>query len=215
MADSPAPTNTVRSDGTARSLQIGDVPDALRRRFLTESGRLRGGLAYYVDATTLVPSFRDRGRELLATRSDPSTIRDLIEIAHHRGWSHVRIQGAPGFRREAWLAGRAAGLEVDGYAPSERDAQALLRRLEARVRPEDREATAAAPARRRSRPDDVLRPSQRLRIAEAVVRDRISDPSAQARILAAARTRLAQVLERSEGPARTPPRRAETVERQR
>jgi len=213
MADSPAPTNAVRTNGPARSTEVGDVPDALRRRFLTESGRLGGGVAYYVDATTLVPSFRDKGRELIATRSDPATVRDLVAIARHRGWSSIRVQGAQGFRREAWLSGRAAGLEVDGYRPSERDEQALARRLEAKDRkPATERSPVAAPAGAGRTPSENLsRPSQRLRIVEAVLRDRVADPSAQARILAAARSRLASLLERDVRPSPAPERRRETV----
>jgi hypothetical protein len=196
---------------------VGDVPDALRQRFLTESGRLGGGLAYYPDATSLVPSFRDRGRELVATRSDPPTVRDLVMIAEHRGWSTIRVQGAQGFRRQAWLAGRSAGLDVEGYWPTERDEQELARRLASRSRQGEREPIrplAPAEARRSSR-EDLTRPSQRLRIAEAIVRDRLSDPSAQARILAAARSRLAALLERGERP-RPPERQREgAVERRR
>jgi len=217
MADNSALTNSVRSSGPALSTDVGDVPDALRRRFLTESGRLGRGLAYYPDATSLVPSFRDRGRELVATRSDPPTVRDLVMIAEHRGWSTIRVQGAQGFRRQAWLAGREMGLDVEGYRPSERDEQELARRLAARSRQGEREpARAAAPFEtRRVRRDDLARPSQRFRIAEAIVRDRVSDPSAQARILAAARKRLASLLERGERPRSAERQGRATVERQR
>jgi hypothetical protein len=196
---------------------VGDVPDALRRRFLTESGRLGGGLAYYPDATSLVPSFRDRGRELVATRSDPPTVRDLVMIAEHRGWSTIRVQGAQGFRRQAWLAGRSIGLDVEGYRPTERDEQELARRLASRSRQGECEPSKPpAPAEaRKTRREDLTRPSQRLRIAEAIVRDRLSDPSAQARILAAARSRLAALLERGDRPRRPERQREGAVERRR
>ena len=210
MADNAKPTNALRPNGTAHSTEIGDVPDALRQRFLTEAGRGDRGLSFYVDATTLIPSFHDKGHELVATRSDPSTVRDLVAIAQHRGWSSVRVQGAEAFRREAWLVARAAGLEVDGYRPSERDLQALTRRLDARAREDGVESAARREKAQEFRPHDLARPSQRLRVAEAVIRDRVADPSAQKRLLAVARSRLAALLERgvtsrirqSEGPAR-------------
>src|SRR6185312_1462761 len=51
MSDRPDVTNTVLAGPRARSTDVGDVPDALRRRYLTEAGRYGGGVAYYVDAT--------------------------------------------------------------------------------------------------------------------------------------------------------------------
>ncbi|HEX5263923.1 MAG TPA: LPD7 domain-containing protein, partial [Phenylobacterium sp.] len=101
MSDRPDITNRMQTAGAARSTQAGDVPDALRRRYLTETGRGHASIAYYVDASVLIPSFRDGGRELVATRSDPNTVSDLICIAQHRGWSQVQVRGATGFRREA------------------------------------------------------------------------------------------------------------------
>jgi hypothetical protein len=175
----------------------------MRRRYLTEAGRNGAGVAYYVDATIAIPSFRDRGRELIATRSGPNTIRDLVSIAQHRGWSAVQVRGAAGFRREAWLAGRAAGLEVDGYRPGERDLQLLQRRLDAqaRRRTSERDAPDITEGERRRRAQPTPAPRDRLRIIEAVVRGRVDDPMVQDRIVAAARSRLARLLERDSGPS--------------
>lgn len=241
MADSPISPDTLRPDGSARSTDVGDVPDALRRRYLTERRRWGGGLVYYADATIIAPSFRDRGRELIAIRSDPNTIRDLVTIADHRGWMRVRVRGAAGFRREVWLAGRAMGLEVDGYRPTERDLQLLARRLKSRAHhqapspapaPEAsrqrgrQEVEAPRPsehdwqdlvrrlAARTGRPDPGLAqapgtphprgrqrmeapgPSERMRIVRTVLRDRVADPDARARILGAARRWTVELLER-------------------
>ncbi|WP_372784653.1 LPD7 domain-containing protein [Phenylobacterium sp.] len=212
MSDKPDVTNAVQPGGPARSTEAGDVPDALRRRYLTEAGRNGAGIAYYTDATIVIPSFRDRGRQLIATRSDPNTIRDLVSIAQHRGWSAVQVSGSTGFRREAWLAGRTAGLEVDGYRPGERDLQILQRRLDAQSRRiVEREASAPADADRSRRPTVMPGRAERRRIVEAVVRDRVADPAIQARILVSAQARLATLLDR-EG-TRDPQRR--TAERNR
>ena len=142
MPDSGAGlTNTVTIAGSSRSRTESDIPDALRRKYLTESGRLGAGTAFYVDATIVIPSFRDKGGQLIATRSDPNTVRDLIAIAQHRGWRQVAVTGAAGFRREAWLAGHAQGLTVRGYQPGERDLQLLERRRLAQARNRDRTPT--------------------------------------------------------------------------
>ena len=196
MADDPL-SNTLDAVTPGRSLVAGDVPQALRRRYLTEIGRRGEGLGFYVDATTVIPSFRDRGRQLTATRSDPQSIRDMIAIAQHRGWSTVVVKGATGFRREAWLSGRAQGLEVLGYRPTERDRQVVARRQESQQRrwDEDR-ATPAARTLSRPRPDPASTVGPRMKVVDAVVRARIVDPEEQARVLAAARQRLGDLLDR-------------------
>jgi Large polyvalent protein-associated domain 7 len=43
------------------------------------------GRSFYVDATVQQPAFRDRGDHLAAERADPNAIRDMTEIAKHRG----------------------------------------------------------------------------------------------------------------------------------
>jgi hypothetical protein len=193
MAADPASLNTLKPISPSRSVEEGDVPDALHRRYLTERGR-SGGLGFYADATVLVPSFQDRGGQLHAVRTDPNSIRDMIAIAQHRGWSTIEVRGATGFRREAWMSGQLRGLEVQGYQPTQRDIQDLERRRQSQQR--QRPEPGGRPAS--TRPQDPTAPGPRshLRIVEAVVRDRITDPVVQARILAAARSRMADLLER-------------------
>jgi len=188
-AEQPHPnTLTVASGG--RSVTRGDVPENLRRRYYLDE-RAGPGLAFYVDATVKTPAFRDRGRQLVASRTDPNAIRDMMAIARHRGWTAVTARGGADFRREAWLAGRAAGLDVRGYRPTERDLQALGRKTGAR----DRLSGEADADRRRDRELDAGARS-RLAVVEAVVRGRLTDRDAQDRIVARARLRLADWLER-------------------
>src|SRR5258708_6465004 len=129
MADDPETPNTLTSTTRGRSDVEGDVPELLRRRYYVD-GRGGAGLGFYADAKIATPAFRDRGRQLTATRSDPNTIRDMTAIAQHRGWTIVMARGSTGFRREAWLAGRTMGIEVRGYRPTERDVQELDRRTD-------------------------------------------------------------------------------------
>jgi hypothetical protein len=196
MADDPL-SNTLDAVTPGRSLVAGDVPRGLRRRYLTEAGRPGQGLGFYVDATSVIPSFRDRGRQLVATRSDPNSIRDMVAIAEHRGWSSIVVKGATGFRRQAWLSGQIQGLEVLGYRPTERDLQILSRRQESQQRRRDEDRTGPAvrtPARPRPNPESTVR--NRLKVVDAVVRARIVEPEDQARVLAAARQRLSDLLDR-------------------
>lgn len=173
---------------TPKPAAPGDLPAALLQRYLRErEGR---NLAFYVDATAATPAFRDTGGRLSADRNDPNVVRDLVAIAAHRGWTEVAVRGTTAFRRETWLAARAAGLEVRGYTPSERDVQLLERRHGAAAR-EPRPAPSPGPP-----------PLVPLRIVEAVVRARVPDPAARTRLMAEAKQRLASWLDRDLAEAR-------------
>jgi hypothetical protein len=189
MTDNPATSNALLPVGGLRSTRPGDVPERLKARYFVEDhGR---EWRFFVDARVPAPVFEDRGRQLVSRRSDPNAVRDMIAIADHRGWRMVDARGDAAFRREAWLAGRAAGLEVRGYRPTERDLQDLERRTAARQRIAPREAKPGGPAQ--TRRDGA---SERLQVAETVIRSRIVEPREQARLLSNARQRIAEWLER-------------------
>lgn len=178
--------NQVDTDTPTASIKLGDVPERLRHRYFTDAHG-GPGLGFYVDATATAAAFRDEGRRLSALRNDPNVVRDLVAIAAHRGWRTLSVRGQTDFRREVWLAARTAGLEVRGYQPTPRDAQDLARRRQRDGRDRDDPPTAEL---------DAPGPRDRMRIVEAVVRNRIVEPSEQARVLAAARNRVASWLER-------------------
>jgi hypothetical protein len=189
MADSQL--NLVDAAVASPSATRGDVPERLRRRYLTDEHN-GPGLGFYVDASIPSPAFRDQGDRLSTDRNDPNVIRDLVAIAQHRGWTIISVRGQTAFRRETWLTARSAGLEVLGYRPTERDMQDLARRTE-----RTRNATADRNPKPRASPDPATPgASARLKIVEAVVRDRIVEPAVQARILITARSRIADWLER-------------------
>ena len=216
--------HTIEPGGRARRGQVGDVPDAIHRRYYTDD-RGGSGRGFYVDATVVRPAFRDRGHQLAADRADPNAIRDMTEIARHRGWLIVTARGSTEFRREAWLAGRQAGLEVRGYQPTERDLQELERRRERRERGEfRRELHQERRDDRRQRAENTRdevrtrredrRGGTQMRVVEAVVRARVQDDDGQRRIMERARARIADWLER--GAHFQPPRPDRTApERQR
>jgi hypothetical protein len=208
--------NTLKATGL-RSTAKGDVPDDLRRRYYLDA---RGGLGlgFYADATVPTPAFRDRGDRLVTTRTDPHVIRHLTAIARHRGWAKVTLTGAPDFRREAWLIARAEGLEVRGYRPTARDAQDLERRIEAQRRREQWASLREELDDARAHPDkDRHRAGAKARLeaVDAVVKSRISDPLAQARLLDQARARVAGWLERGGRFDEVEPERRATVRRER
>ncbi len=183
--------NIVAPEGDRQASTPGDVPEQLRRRYLTEA---RGGrsLGFYADARSEAAAFRDHGGRLTTDRNDPHVVRDLVAIAQHRGWNAISVRGHTEFRREVWVRAQAAGLEVRGYRPTERD----------------RQQADADHSRSGSGQRSALGAQARLRIVEGVVKARIVEPADQQRILAAARSRLAHWLERgaSSSPAQAKPR---------
>ncbi len=184
--------NIVAPEGDRQISTPGDVPELLRRRYLTEARGGRG-LGFYADARSEVAAFRDHSGRLTTDRNDPQVVRDLVAIAQHRGWTTISVRGHTEFRREVWLRAQAAGLEVRGYRPTERDRQ--------QVDPQ----RSRSGSKRRSPLDAKIG----LRIVEGVIKARIVEPDEQRRLLAAARARLAEWLER--GPSfssirSTPPR---------
>ncbi|HEY8616083.1 LPD7 domain-containing protein [Phenylobacterium sp.] len=184
-------TNRLEAEAYPRPHSLGDAPEAVRRRYLVERGPGRS-LGYFVDAVAPTPAFRDKGRRLTTERNDPHVVRDVVAIAAHRGWTAVRVTGAPPFRREVWLAARARDIEVRGYRPTERDLQALERTRRPAAEPP---LPAAAQAT--------------LDAAATVIRGRIAEPAVAARLMSAARERILRWLERGAtfepGPPRRPP----------
>lgn len=225
MPDDPASENVLSAASRSRSGTQGNVPAAIRRRYFTDE-RGGPGLGFYVDAMVGRAAFRDRGDRLLVERADPNAVRDVAEIAKHRGWTIVQAQGTAAFRREAWLAGRQLGLEVRGYQPTERDLQELERWRERRLQgqisremdlewPDDRRARARTlrEATRAHRQDN--RGAAQMRVVEQVVRARVQDPESQRRIVDAARSRIADWLERGARFEPAQATRSPTPERQR
>lgn len=125
------------------SVQRGDVPDPIKRRYYSEEPSFAPELRFYTDATGKNPAFRDTGDRLVARETSAEVIRDIIAIAQHRGWGAIEVRGQDDFRREVWLEAGTAGLQVRGYKPSERDQQELERRMAGR------DANSVAPLRDR------------------------------------------------------------------
>lgn len=141
----PAPAN---DDGPHRfSVERGDVPDTIKRRYLTEEPQFAPEVRFFTDATGKEAAFRDTGDKLLARQTNAEVIKDLVAIAEHRGWTAIDVRGEDAFRREVWMQARAEGLEVRGYKPTERDLQELDGRLSAR------DTNSVAPARDRAPQD--------------------------------------------------------------
>lgn len=160
-----------RESRTRRSMTVGDAPETVLRRYLIERAGGGRSAAFYRDHREKDARFVDAGRALRTTSAYPDAVRDMLEIARHRGWSRLAVSGDERFRREVWIQGQTLGLDVAGHRPTSRDRQA------AGLDP------APWPTRRET--------LERLDRAAVVVRALVQDPVAQARLLARAVSRAA------------------------
>lgn len=148
------------------------------------------------------------GRDRLVTLiANVEIVRDLVTIAAHRGWEKIELTGSLEFRREAWLAASARGIEAKGYEPSELD-RAALAKLQGQferggqpnsfgdVRTSPR-ATAHRSQSGTTAPDRVSASDDRNERSHLAIIERIvlaafpEDPEARKRVLDAARERIA------------------------
>lgn len=141
---SPAPSAPVqRADGDPWT-----VPQSVRDRFVQEGHRF-----YFPDGAA---AFKDLGRRLTTASENTQVVHSLIEIAHSRGWTEVRVSGTERFRREAWQQARLAGLNVRGYRPSEAEQAQLIRALSrSLVRSPERVDAISVDAGTQTPPKDV------------------------------------------------------------
>lgn len=197
------------------SVEAGDLPDAVRKRYYADKAKWSGEPAFFTSAQMKDPAFRDQGRRLVTATESQEVVKDLVAIAQHRGWDKIHVTGTEAFRRSVWLEAGQKGLEIRGYKPSDRDLQELDRlrsnaskntiapmiardAAESRVpapahRSADTPAAARQPGQRadgRSMPNDRAIDSQ-MRVMEAVVRRCLFDnPEAVTRVMNVARAQL-------------------------
>ena len=214
------PGVTERKVGTdkkpkAPSVEAGDMPEAVRKRYYADKAKWSGDPAYFTSAETKDPAFRDQGRRLVTATESQEVVKDLVAIAQHRSWDRIHVTGTEAFRRSVWLEAGQKGLEVRGYKPNDRDLQELDRLrsdaskntiapMVARDATESRHPASArrseespAPARQpgervdgRSLPNDRAVDSQ-MRVMEAVIRRTLFDnPEAVTRVMTVARAQL-------------------------
>lgn len=197
------------------SVEAGDVPDSVRKRYYADMAKWSGEPAFFTTAQAKDPAFRDQGRRLVTATESQEVVKDLVAIAQHRNWDRIHVTGSEEFRRSVWIEASQKGLEVRGYKPNDRDLQELDRlRGEtsrntiapmvardvdvgrgstAMNRQHDGNGSERPDARRGDRgntPNDRAADSQ-MRVMEAVIRRTLFDnPEAVARVMTVARTQL-------------------------
>ncbi|WP_010188957.1 DUF5710 domain-containing protein [Sphingomonas sp. PAMC 26605] len=155
------PAVRTKTGSAPPSLDAGDVPPAIAARYLIETSRWTGRRDYFESSGAPAAAFHDRGGALVSKSDSPAVIADMVAIAQHRRWETLEVAGSEAFRREAWFRARAAGLEVNGYRPTERDLQDVSRRMGRSdaprdARPATRPAERAAPRETDPAPREYL-----------------------------------------------------------
>ena len=125
MADQAQPvTSTTRSETNAvtpgeteagnrrRSRLVGDTPDQISQRYYVEERGLRREQRLFENAHDAAPTIRDLGGRLIAASESAAVVRDLIEIARHRGWENIHATGSERFRRMIEYQAREHGIDV-------------------------------------------------------------------------------------------------------
>lgn len=199
-----------RSAPKVHSLEAGDVPESVRKRYYADKAKWSGEPAFFTTAQAKDPAFRDQGRRLVTATESQEVVKDLVAIAQHRNWDRIHVTGSEEFRRSVWIEASQKGLEVRGYKPNDRDLQELdrlrgetsrnsiapmaaARGSTAMSRQNDGGGLERRDARRGDRgntPNDRAADSQ-MRVMEAVIRRTLFDnPEAVARVITVARTQL-------------------------
>jgi hypothetical protein len=201
----------------AHSVEAGDVPESVRKRYYADKAKWSGEPAFFSTAQAKDPAFRDQGRRLVTATESQEVVKDLVAIAQHRHWDRIHVTGSDDFRRSVWLEASQKGLEVRGYKPSDRDLQDLDRlrgetsrntiapmagrdvgATRAPVGPaRQREGSAIGEAQPNARPADSRNTANdraadsQMRVMEAVIRRSLFDnPEAVARVMTVARAQL-------------------------
>jgi hypothetical protein len=145
-------TDRLKASGSSGAAEFDFLPAYLRRKYyVVEIDAAETRIYADRDGEYLIAK---AGRDRLVTRvANIEIVRDLVAVAAHRGWERVELTGSLEFRREAWIAASARGIDTKGYEPSELD-RAALAKLQGRFEHRQQHAFghdrsgAAEPARR-------------------------------------------------------------------
>jgi hypothetical protein len=145
-----------------------EIPEELESRFLRVGNKLYRNAHDKTPVATISPD-RIKAR-------DASALPDLVRLAKANGWTSLKINGDPDFKRAAYLAAAAQGLTIEAYKPDAKT-RAAAERDQARqagstaTRTETRQADDAEKRQQPQRTpnqvrDSKERPDLRLDLAE-------------------------------------------------
>lgn len=66
-------------------------------------------------------AFTERWLSMQSTVDTPAVVKAMVDRAQERGWTSLRVKGAPEFERQAWIAATARDIKAVGYQPTDLD----------------------------------------------------------------------------------------------
>ena len=72
--------------------------------------------------------FTDKGNKLTTAKSDLQTVKDMLEVAKHKGWDSIKIKGSKEFKSLMFVMAESQGIRTSGYSPKPEDL-AMVERL--------------------------------------------------------------------------------------
>jgi phage/plasmid primase-like uncharacterized protein len=66
-------------------------------------------------------AFTEHWRSMKSSFDAPAVVKGMLDRVQERGWTTVRVGGAPEFKRQAWIAATARGIKAVGYEPTDMD----------------------------------------------------------------------------------------------
>jgi hypothetical protein len=138
-----------------RKAETPTVTDDLTGKFLRVGNKL------YRTSDDKKPIVRLESDRLITSNID--ALPDIVRIAKANGWTSLKITGGDTFKKAAFLAAAAHGLDVDNYTPS-KIVQAEADRLRARLAERAHRREAQTIAGKRPQPADDI--SQRKALSE-------------------------------------------------
>lgn len=117
MAENLNPSDP-REDATRKRPGV-EMPEELESRFVRVGNKLYRSAHDKAPVATISPD-RIQAR-------DASALPDLVRLAKANGWTSLKINGDPDFKRAAYLAAAAQGLTIEGYRPDAKTRAAAAR----------------------------------------------------------------------------------------
>jgi phage/plasmid primase-like uncharacterized protein len=71
-------------------------------------------------------AFTEHWRSMKSSFDAQAVVKGMLDRAQERGWTTVRVGGAPEFQRQAWIAATARGIKAVGYEPTDMDRATAL-----------------------------------------------------------------------------------------
>lgn len=122
--------------------------------------------------------------------SNIDALPDIVRLAKANGWTSIKVNGGDKFKKAAFLAAAAQGLDVENYTPS-KVVQAEAERLRARLA--EREERREAKNKVSKRPQPVGDTDQRKALSERFL-NQTSEQNARDPELRRAQTLVAQAI---------------------